>query len=276
MSDRTEHDFARTGLPYADRVRAVGTDEPFRWLAAGWRDFRAAPGTSIALGLIVVLAGFALTFGLTLAGHFYLTAPLMVGFLLVGPALTVGYYALSRDVEAGRTPSLAMALAAWRANPGPILCLGLALVAFLVLWLRFAALIFAIFFPYSMLDVQALVNATLFTTDGIAFLAVGTLVGGAMAAIAFAAGAFSLPLMLDRGTGMLEALVTSAVAVVLNARAMLVWAALVVLFAGAGLLAGYVGLAVTLPLLGHATWHAYRATIRFPHGGGIPSRDGMP
>jgi uncharacterized membrane protein len=85
-----------------------------------------------------------------------------------------------------------------------------------------------------------------------------------MATIAFAAGAFSLPLLLDRKVGLLEALVTSVVAVVLNARAMAVWAALVVLFTGAGLLAGYVGLAITLPLLGHASWHAYRATIRMP------------
>jgi uncharacterized membrane protein len=184
--------------------------------------------------------------------------------MLVGPALTVGYYAISRDLEAGRPPSLGAALSAWRANPAPILCLGLALVAFLVLWMRFAALVFAIFFPYAMMDLQALVNATLFTVEGLSFLGVGTLVGGVMAAIAFAAGAFSLPLMLDRKVGMLEALVTSVVAVALNLRAMAVWAALVVIFAGAGLLAGYIGLAVTLPLLGHASWHAYRATIRFP------------
>lgn len=267
MSDATPQpggDFARTGLPYAGRIRAVGTDEPFRWLAAGWRDFRAAPLASLALGLIVVAAGFLLTSALVLSGYFYLTLPLAVGFLLVGPALTVGYYALSRDAEAGRTPSLAAALAAWRGNAGGLLYLGLALVAFLVLWLRFAALIFAIFFPYAMLDVQALVNATLFTTEGLSFLFVGTLVGGVMAAIAFAAGAFALPLLFDRHVGVVEAVVTSVVAVVLNARTMAVWAALVVLFAGAGLVLGYVGLAVTLPLLGHATWHAYRATIRMP------------
>ncbi len=264
MSDRMESDFARTGLPYAERVRAVGTDEPFRWLAAGWRDLRATPTVSLALGMIVVVVGFMLTIGLAAAGYLYLTAPLMVGFMLVGPALTVTWYAVSREIEAGRTPTLAGALGAWRANPGPILCLGLALVAFLVLWMRFAALIFAIFFPYSMLDVQALLNATLFTASGLSFLGVGTLVGGAMAALAFAAGAFSLPLMLDRKVGMLEAVVTSVVAVVLNARTMLVWAVLVVLFTGAGMVLGYVGLAVTLPLLGHASWHAYRATIRMP------------
>ncbi len=263
-TDLPPGEFTRTGLPYADRVRAVSIDEPFRWLALGWRDFRAAPLASLSLGLIVVLAGLALTFALAGAGYLYLTLPLIVGFMLVGPALTVGYYAISRDIEAGRTPSLAGALAAWRMNPGGLLCLGLALVAFLVLWLRFAALIFAIFFPYSMMDLQALVNATLFTIEGLSFLFVGTLVGGVMAAIAFAAGAFSLPMLLDRRVGMLEAIVTSVIAVVLNARTMALWAALVLLFTGAGLLLGFVGLAVTLPLVGHASWHAYRATIRMP------------
>jgi uncharacterized membrane protein len=269
MSDGTGGDFAptdfrHTGLPYADRVRAVGTDEPFRWLAAGWRDFRASARVSLALGLIVVAAGFVLMLGLVVAGYLYLTAPLVVGFMLVGPALTMGYYAVSRDVEAGRAASLGAALGAWRANAGPILGMGLALVAFLVLWMRIAALIFAIFFPHSMMDVQALLNATLFTVSGLSFLAVGTLVGGVLAAAVFAAGAFSLPMMLDRKVGLGEALVTSVVAVVLNARAMAVWAGLVVVFTGAGLAAGYVGLAVTLPLVGHATWHAYRAVIKLP------------
>lgn len=264
MSDHTQSDFAHTGLPFAERVRAVGADEPFQWLAAGWRDFRAAPAVSLTLGAIVVAAGLALTLGLAATGFLYLTAPLLVGFMLVGPALTVGYHAISREVEAGRTPTLPGALLAWRGNPGPLLGLGLALAAFLVLWMRFAALIFAIFFPYTMLDAQALLNATLFTAAGLGFLFVGTIVGGAMATLAFAAGAFSLPLLLDRKRGMLEAIVTSVIAVALNARTMALWAALVVVFTGAGLLLGIIGLAFTLPLVGHASWHAYRATIRMP------------
>ena len=251
----------QSALPFAERVRLVTTDQPFRWLAAGWRDFRAAMAASIAYGMIVVVAGFVLTAMLASAGLLYLVLPLIVGFMLVGPALTVGYYAISRDLEAGKKPTFTGAIMAWRANPGPLLAFGLALICFLVLWMRFAALVFAICFPSTMLTVQALVNAALFTQDGLIFLAVGTIVGGVMAGIAFAAGAFSLPLLLDRKVGVLEALVTSAVAVVLNGPAMLVWAALVVLFAAAGLALGYVGLALTLPLLGHATWHAYRDVI---------------
>ena len=225
----------QSGLPFADRVREVGTDEPFRWLTAGWRDFRRSGIISLSIGQVFVAAGFL---------------------------LTVGFYGISRDIEAGRGPSFTGAFLAWRANPFPLLGLGLALVLFLIVWMRLAAMIFAICFPYTTLDVQALLNAALFTQEGITFLAIGTIVGGFMATLAFTFGAFSLPLLLDRKVGILEAIATSAVAVVLNARAMAVWAALVVLFTAAGLAAGYVGLAVTLPLIGHATWHAYRAVIR--------------
>ena len=83
-----------------------------------------------------------------------------------------------------------------------------------------------------------------------------------MASVVFVAGAFSLPLMLDRPVGLAEALATSATAVAVNARPMAVWAALIVLFTVAGLACWYIGLCVTLPLIGHASWHAYRAVLR--------------
>ena len=252
----------RSPLPFADRVIEVSTDQPFHWLAAGWRDFRAAGMVSVAHGLIFVFAGFVLTFGLIAADLIYLIGPMIVGFLLVGPALTVGFYATSRELEAGRPAPFSATRTAWRANTGPLLSLGLMQVLFLIVWMRFAALIFAISFPSTTLDPQAMLNATLFTRGGLIFLAIGSVVGAVMAGLAFMLGAFSLPLLLDRKVGVLEAVVTSAVAVVLNPRAMAVWAGLVMLFTAAGLAAGYIGLAVTLPLIGHATWHAYRAVIR--------------
>ncbi len=256
------HPAPRSALPFAEKVRLVGTDQPFLWLAAGWRDLRAAGLVSVAHGLIFVVAGLVLTLGLAAAGLTYLIAPLIAGFMLVAPALTVGFYAVSRDIEDGRRPTAAGALAAWRANAAPLLGIGLMQVIFLIVWMRFAAMIFAIFFPFTGLDVQALLNAALFTRDGNAFLVVGAVVGAGMATLAFTLGAFSLPLLLDRKVGIVEALVTSAVAVALNARTMAVWAGLIVVVTAAGLAAGFVGLAVTLPLIGHATWHAYRAVIR--------------
>jgi uncharacterized membrane protein len=251
-------------LPYADCVNIVGSDEPFKWLVAGWRDFRRSGIVSLGYGLIFTAAGLILTLGLYLAGLAYLIAPLIAGFLLVGPALTVGLYAISRDLEQGRQPSLGRALRAWRANPTRLIGLGLLLVLFLIIWVRLAVLIFAVSFPYETLNIETMITATLFTRHGNIFLVVGTLVGSVLATIAFVASVVSLPLLLERNVDILQALVTSAVAVAMNARVMALWAVLIVLFTAAGLLTGYIGLAVSLPLIGHASWHAYRALIRPP------------
>lgn len=253
-------------LPYAERINVIGSEEPFKWLVAGWRDVQRSGLVSIGYGLVFAVAGLALTIGLHAAGLTYLIAPLIGGFLLVGPALTVGLYAISRDLETGRRPGLLRALSAWRANPKRLLGLGLLLVLFLIVWVRLAVLIFAVSFPYQTPDIEKMLTATLFTTEGNIFLVVGTTVGAVMATIAFATGVVSLPMLLDRDVDLLQAIVTSVVAVIINARVMALWAALIVVFTAAGLLTAYVGLAVTLPLIGHASWHAYRAVVRPPGG----------
>jgi uncharacterized membrane protein len=249
--------------PLAERVRRVNTDEPFRWLAAGWADFRAARGASIAYGLIFVVAGLVLAAALFAANMIYLFVPLATGFLIIGPALTIGFYAISRDLERGEAPSFTRAVLAFRANPGPLFYVGLVLLYLLLLWVRLAQLAFALSFPAAVgLDLRSLVDATLFTPDGQVFLAISVAMGAVIAALTFAGGAFSLPLLLDRPVGMVEAVATSWTAVMTNLPAMAVWAAVLVVLTGAGMAAGFVGLAVTLPLAGHATWHAYRSVIR--------------
>lgn len=258
MTNRTP----QSSLPFAERVRMVTTDEPFRWLAAGWHDFRLSRGLSAAYAFVFVVAGFWMTAMLAVAGMGYLVVPLNAGFMLVGPALTVGFYAISADLGAGREPTLRQAFAAWRSNPRGLAAMGLAMLLFLLVWLLLAVVLFGLAFPDDGLDWERLVVGTLFTARGLWFLAFGIGVGAVMAAVAFIIGAFSLPMMLDRKVGLAEAVATSATAVVLNPRPMAVWAALVVLFTGAGLATWYIGLCVTLPLIGHATWHAYRAVIR--------------
>jgi uncharacterized membrane protein len=264
MSDNQPQASKGSALPYADRVNLVSVEDTFRWLGAGWRDFRRSGAVSLTYGLLFAAAGLVLTVGLYTANLAYLIAPLMAGFLLVGPALTVGLYAISRDLEEGRKPRLWAALKAWRANPIHLLGLGLALVLFLIIWIRLAVLIFALSFPYTTPTVQAIVNSALFTGEGWVFLTIGTVVGSVMATLAFATSAFSLPMMLDRKVDIIQAVVTSVVAVAINFRVMAVWAALIVVFTAVGLVTCYVGLAVTLPLIGHASWHAYRAVIKHP------------
>jgi len=249
-------------LPYQDRVNTVTIDDTFQWLGAGWRDFKAGGWVSIGYGLIYVVVGILLTAGLFYAGFEYLIPLMISGFLLVGPALTVGFHAISRDLERGERPSLPRALNSWRANPTALLGTGLALVLFMIVWARLAVMIFAVSFPYTSLDPQSMLNAVLFSVEGYIFLALGTAVGGVLAVLVFMGGVASLPIMLDEGAGFLEAVVISFVAVVLNFRAMLFWAMIIVVITAAGLLAGYIGLVLTLPLIGHASWHAYRGLIK--------------
>ena len=249
-------------LPYQDEINTVTIEDVFGWLAAGWRDFKAAGMVSLAYGAIFVVAGLILTVGLFATGFEYLVAPLIEAFLLVGPALTVGFYAISRDLELGLKPGLWRALCSWCRAPWTLLAFGLALVIFLLIWMRLAVMIFALSFPYTPMELQPLVNAVFFSGEGYVFLALGTAVGCVLATLVFMASVVSLPMILDRGVGFGHALVVSVVAVLTNFRAMMAWAIIIVVITGAGLLTGYIGLCVTLPLIGHASWHAYRGLVK--------------
>ena len=245
-------------------VRLVDVERPWAWLAAGWADMRAATGVSLLHGLVLSALSVALTLGLWLLGLFYLVLPLAAGFMLVGPLLAVGLYEVSRRLEQGERPTLAAALGAWRRAPGALAALGLVLMLFMLAWIRIAFLIFALFYGTAQPNWTALVESIFFTLDGVPFLIVGTAFGAVLAAFVFAIAAIAPPLLLDRDVGAFGAMATSAVAVARNWRVMAGWGALIVLFTAAGLVTCYVGLIVTWPLIGHASWHAYRDLVARP------------
>jgi len=251
-------------LPYADRIKTVSLDQPWLWLAAGWRDLRRAWPISLTLGLLFVVAGYAVT-GLAYqldAG--YLIAPLLAGFFLASPALAVGFYQISRRLERGERPSFGAALMAWRQNPARLLGTGLAFVFYMIIWLRLAALIYAIAFPHTSPTMQGLLNTTLFSEEGLVFLTVGTLVGGVMALFAFMTGAVSPQLILDQNGDFVPSILISTFAVAANFRPMLLWGVIILVVTAAGIATALIGLAVTLPLIGHASWHAYKDLVTDP------------
>ncbi len=262
QSHTTEQQPPPTAMPFAGRINVVSTTEPWTWLAAGWNDLRRTRWIGLTYGLIFVVLGYAVTVGLYQLGYYYLIWPMSAGFVLVAPVFAVGIYELSRRLESGETPTFASALTAWRRAPGRILGSGLAMAFFLILWVRTAALIYVINFPYGMLTLQNLLNTTLFSVDGLTFLAVGTVIGAVFAVFAFLISAVSLPMMLGERADFLPALLTSVFAVARNPRAMIVWAAIIVVVMAAGMVTAFVGLSLTLPLIGHATWHAYRALVK--------------
>ncbi|MDR3440284.1 DUF2189 domain-containing protein [Telmatospirillum sp.] len=242
-------------------VRRITVDDPNRWLAAGWRDFRRAPLLSLGYGALFVIAGYAIVFGLYNVGLASLVPTAIAGFFLVAPILAVGLYEISRRFERGEQPSFADTVGAIRRNPGGLSGIGLVLILCLAAWLQIALLIFMLFFHQAPPSLDHFFYDILTARDALPFLLVGTAIGYVIASLVFAISAVSIPMLLDRDVPLLVAVATSVVAVRENWLVMLGWAATIVLLVGIGLATFFVGLIVTLPLVAYATWHAYRGIV---------------
>jgi uncharacterized membrane protein len=243
------------------RIRVVPANRPWLWLARGWADFTRAPQICLAYGLALVATSFALTLGLLLADLPYLLLPLASGFTFVAPILAVGLYEVSRRLELGQRASLAEAATAWRRNSLQIALAGFVLAFFQLVWVRTATLLFALFFSDAAPSLNRLVETLLFSPTSLAFLVVGAVIGAIFAAGVFAIAAISIPMLLDRDVGVVTAIATSVTAVLVNWPAMVLWAVLIAVFTALGLATLYLGLAVILPLVGLASWHAYRDLV---------------
>jgi uncharacterized membrane protein len=244
------------------RIKSVPLDRPWAWLNAGWRDVTGAPKVSLAYGILFAAVGWVLTLGMLLLDAPYLVLPLAAGFMILGPLLAVGLYDVSRKRQRGETPTLNAALRAYQANTSQIALMGVALLLLFIAWVRIAALIFFLFFGLHPPSFELLIDQVFFSADSIGFLVFGTLVGGLLAAFAFALSAISIPYLLDRPHDhVINAIGTSFRAIGENLYTMAFWAVLIVVFMAAGLVTFYIGLIFTLPLIGHATWHAYRDLV---------------
>lgn len=242
-------------------IRAVDTDRPWVWLSAAWRDMIAAPFISFGYGALAVISSFVLVAGLAMAGMEYLILPLAAGFMLLGPLFAVGLYETSRLLELGERPTLGKVAAAYRRNGMQIGGIGLVLMMALLAWIRVAFLIFALFFSAEPPAFDQLVDRIFFSAQTIPFLLTGTVFGAVIAAGVFSIAVVSIPMLLDRDTDVFTAMATSVAVVRENIRPMLVWAFLVALFTAAGMVTGFLGMAVALPLIGHASWHCYRDLV---------------
>ncbi len=248
--------------PGMAKVRIVYMDRPWAWLAKGWSDMWKAPHISLFFGVVFAATGMLLTYISWEFRIYYYTFPLMAGFLLLGPILAGGLYEISRRVDSGDPITFSAVLTAWSRNGTQIALMGVVLLLINIAWVRLATIIFFGFFSDNPPGVEAIdfFNAIL-STDAIPFLIVGNLVGAGMAAGTFAISAFSIPHLLDRNVNVIEAIAVSWAAVTRNVRTMALWAALIALFIGFGLLTGFLGLIIALPHIGHATWAAYKDVV---------------
>lgn len=244
------------------RVEDITTEQPWFWLAEGWRDLRQSPATSIGYGALFVIASYLITLGMVMSGTFYLIPALLGGFFLVAPALGLGLYEVSRRNERGEPANFMHALRAIGRHSFQVSTMGAALVVCYIGWFLVANLIFTLM---SSGISPSLDNAIpyLFSVQNMPMLIVGTLVGAVFALVVFAFSAVSVPMLLDRDdVDVLSAMRISFEACRYNPLPMLLWAALIVLIVLGGFVTLYVGLAIGFPLLAHATWHAYRELIK--------------
>lgn len=223
---------------------------PFGWLRRGWQDLRRAPGLSAAFGLAIVALSLLVAMLAWWLGQFVLLAALLSGFIFVAPLLGVALYGVSRALAAGQRPSLAASLGLARRVIGQAAVFALVQMVVLMLWSRAAMMVHA-FVPIEDGSLISLLE----------FLAIGSVFGSVFAGLTFAIAAFSLPMIADREVDMVTAGISSVNAVLRNKPAALCWAALIVLLTGLGLATAFIGLALVMPWLAYASWHAYRESL---------------
>lgn len=242
-------------------IRPVPVDRPWHWLQLGMADLGAAWRVSLTYGALIAAFSLALTLLVVGSGHVMLMLPLTAGFTLVAPLIAVGLYATSRDLGKGRAPDLRRALQAWRVNPLQVGFLGVLLLLLHLFWVRVATLMYALFFSDLSPTLDSLTTTLFQSGASLPFLIVGTLIGAGFAALAFAVSVVSIPMLLDRRTNAFTAMATSIMAVRVNLPAMALWAFIIVFLTMLGIATMFVGLIVTLPLIGHASWHAYKDLV---------------
>jgi uncharacterized membrane protein len=245
------------GLPEVNRVES---DRPLIWLKRGWADFKKALAPSLIYGAWAAAFGFALL--MVAWRSTYLVPALVGGFLLVAPFVAIVFYALSQQIEQGRPVDGAEAVFAWRRNAGSIALWGLALALALIFWERLAAILFALSYGGEVSDLETLLADVLLSGRYIPLVFVYFAVGGLFALAVFVFGVVTAPMLLDRDVDVVTAALTSLRACLANPGATLVWAALIAVLTAIGFATLMLGLVIIFPLLGHASWHAYRDLVR--------------
>ena len=249
-------------------VRTIGWSQPFIWLNKAFLDIANAPLISLVHGLVLILIGF-LIWGV---GHnrFWLMAGALSGFLVVGPLVATSLYAISRAIERGETANWSLIRKTWTqwqschaTGRGGYWCMvkfGALLALAGTGWVLISASLITVMSPVHVETLQDFITHVVLAKDGQLFMQWMAL-GSFLAAPIFASSVVAMPLMLDRRVTVRQAVLTSWSVVLANPGPMALWAALIVLLTLLGLGSYLLGLLVVMPLLGHASWHAYRDLV---------------
>jgi uncharacterized membrane protein len=243
---------------FALKLAQLRPGDPFTWLQLGWADFKRCPRIGLFYGLCFFAMGHALL-------AVFQSAPAWVmalsgGFLLMGPFLCLGLYDASKAMQThSHRPSLRASLAAWRPSKGTMGIFAGVLLIFELLWSKASLVVFAVG-SNSMQSNEPMLTQ-LMDPDNLGFVVTYVIVGGLFAALIFVSSAVSIPMIMDRQTDAVSASLTSIRACLQNPGVMFIWGALITALIGLAMLPYFLGLLIAGPVIGHATWHAYRHIV---------------
>lgn len=232
-------------------ARILHPGAPARWLQLGWADLRRAPRQSLGWGAVTALLSITISAIAWRWGSFWLLLAMLSGFVFIAPMLAIAPYSISSQLARGQRPSLRRCIADQLRLRGTAMVFALVLLVIFLVWARAASMI-SVFFPF---------EGDPAWRELLPYLAIGSAVGSIFALLCFSVSAFSLPLMHQHDVDAITAVVSSFNAVLRNKRAMALWVGIIVAAVLLGAATGFLGFIVTMPLLGHATWHACRETL---------------
>lgn len=263
--DNQQGGFVPEGYMPPTQVNTITLDTVFSALHAGIADFKKAAFFSTFFGFAYFAAGLLLMVFALVTESYALIFPLSAGFLLIGPIAAIGLYEISRRIETDERVEWDVLSAFKRHGLTHVFLFGFTLAFMLIVWLVVARVIYALNFGYNPLyfaqmDLSSLMEE-LFTARGLAFLLVGNAFGAVLAGTVFSISVVGVPYLHDKPVDFMTAIMTSIHAVAKNPGPMLIWGLIVSAIVGVSALLFFVPLIVTLPIIGHATWHLYRQTV---------------
>ena len=263
MSQRIELNFRRSEPASSAQVRNLKLSDLVGSLRLGWDDFMAYPSHAVMLAFIYPIVGLLLARVLHGYSFLPLLFPLAAGFALIGPFAAIVFYDLSRQRERGIIPRVAAAMAIIRSTSSiAIGLLGAMLAALLLTWVATAQSIYSAFFGFApVFSMPGFFRHLVGTTDGRTFLLDWCAAGSVFAIAAFSISVVSFPMLIDRRALATDAVLTSLRVIARNPLSMTLWGLIVAGVLVAAIIPFFLGLAIVVPVLGHATWHLYRRAV---------------
>lgn len=262
----SEQQTLETGLRPMPLVNKITVNDVIDALAAGLQDFRAAPAYGLAIGTFFAVGGLFVILSAAALNMSYLSYPAAAGFVLIGPFAAVGLYEVSRRLKNGEELSWAKVFGAmWAQKSRELSWMAFVVLFIQIMWMYQVRLLLALFLGFrSFASFDEFLTEVIGTPEGLMFLAIGHVVGAVLSLLLFSLTVISFPMLLEEDRDFITAMITSVRAVATSPIPMIGWAFVVTAVLIVSMVPAFIGLVVTLPVLGHTTWHLYKKCVTIP------------